>query len=162
MVQTFQVQDNFMDKEKGTREIRCFLCKRQVFIHTDDLPWLLTYINDEVRCAGVGGLDEIEPEASEEEEDSAIAAPYSMKWDFQQKAWVGTFTCVGKLQGKQATCTFADFTEAKYEDMRAKRQYDRTWATARKPDVRNAMLHFLQEKMTEKLAEDAGGAAAQG
>ena len=130
----------------------------KLFIHADDLPWLVAYIADEV---GFGGV------IQEPEEASAVARPNSsvpdlrVEWDFRANVWKGEFLA-GPLESRCWTCGPENFTTQKWNRVVQAGKAQGSLQEATGEQVEQACLKFLELHCQKELSDARKGSRSVG
>ena len=130
-------------------EVRCLRKhSQQLWISEESAPWLMGYMATEYALGGVvehpgnPGADEEEDEegdGAEGGEDGAAVAEPAITWD-----WESGDGYIANVNGKKLRCQVSTFTEAKWDKMRAIRNYSSTFAQASPAELAQACYDYLE------------------
>ena len=131
---------------------------QSLWVHTDAIPWLVTYLADEVSLGGVG--------VDAEEDNSAVAdggvEGLRVEWDFHgADLWTGTFVR-GPLKGESYVVRVSSLSEQKWAIAKAScsdNSYGETFQDANEEQKRDAARCFLVLHCSHLLAQTAVAAA---
>ncbi len=143
------------------KSVRVLLCGRQklVHVHSEDLPWLVAYIADEVNFGGV--VSDVSDVASAVAEANTTVPGLRVEWDFQQLTWTGSFVS-GPLQGRSVSCAPTNMTDTKWNQLMAAERVTGTWDAAALHDVDEGARLYLEMHCENLLgAARAGGEDSQ-
>jgi hypothetical protein len=143
--------------------------KKPLWIHEDDVPWLVTYIADELGTGGVGPIEDaagdMEEEGQEENQElliqgAAVAAPSlldpvtpvkvkkaagKVRWDFNG-AWEAVIK-EGPQKGTKVTCVVNALTAAKWAVVSNLHQYPVDFENSTFQERKTAARHFLEQHL---------------
>ena len=119
-------------------------------VHADHVPWLVTYIADEVAFGGVvqKPSDNV---ASTVVEANCDVPGLHVEWDFQQNVWLGLFLS-GPMKGQTFSCGPAKFTADKWDKLVFEQKVQGSFAEATTEIVEQACLKFLELHCEKVLA----------
>ena len=154
--------------------------ERSLWLHMDDVPWLVSYVKAELES---GGLDPIlHPDGSDEDfedehappEGAAVAAPPGLdpltpvkkgqhrarvRWNFKD-AWEGTIAH-GPRKGDTIKCRVDTLTEEKWDQVAQYHKCDVAFENANDQDKKEAARLFLVEYL-QRTEREAQGACIAG
>ena len=140
--------------------------RNTLWLHEDDVAWLVTYLADEVGTGGVGPIDDADGEVDDEGEEvheapfgdgAAVAVPsggdpvtpikakrgeVKLRWDFDG-AWEGVIT-KGPHKGKIVSCKVANLTPQKWAAAAKVHKYDVDFERATFQEKKTVARHFLE------------------
>ena len=144
---------------ENTRPVKMFRGQRgKVFVELDAVPWLITFVREEVMCAGCVGIVS-DPHGLQDSLssncDSAVAEMYKTRWDPAREMWTSIWLD-GPRKGQDVSVPLRSFTKDKYEKVRQTCADVPPWEQASKADKKAAALELLEKHMSNTLQEILG------
>ena len=148
------------------RPVRAMECGRALWLHEDDVGWLVTYLAEEVVTGGVGPIDDADGEVDDERAEAdeapfgdgaAVAVPsggdpvtpikaqrgeVKLRWDFDG-AWEGVIT-KGPHKGTTVSCKVANLTRQKWAAAAQVHKYDVDFDRATYQEKKTVARHYLE------------------
>ena len=148
------------------RPVRALEFGRALWVHEDDVGWLVTYLAEEVATGGVGPIDDADGSGDDERagadeapfgDGAAVAVPsggdpvtpikaqrgeVKLRWDFDG-AWEGVIT-KGPHKGTTVSCKVANLTPQKWAAAAQVHKYDVDFERATYQEKKTAARHYLE------------------
>ena len=127
-----------------TRTVRVLATSTNtLWLHSDDVGWLVTWLADEHQT---GGIAPLEPAvAGEELKGNCLAPGVHIRWDFEG-AWEATFL-EGERKGKTVKSRVEKLTPEKWATVDAVHHYGTDFLAATPAQMKQATYHFLELHM---------------
>ena len=144
---------------ENTRPVKMLRGQRgKMFVELDAVPWLITFVREEVMCAGCVGIVS-DPHGLQDSLssncDSAVAEMYKTRWNPAREMWTSIWLD-GPRKGEDVSVHVKSFTKEKYEKVCQTGADLPPWEQASKADKKAAALQLLEKHMSDTLQEILG------
>ena len=147
--------NKFPHSERTQNVLLLPMSTNALYIRSDDVPWLLTYLADECGPGGSQGVRMFDAEDEDEDEDNARVCTVDgldLKWDSTAETLTGT-ALSGPLEGKVWQMNMANFTADKWDAVGATRGYGVSFTGATPLQKRNAAWEYVEQLCAQQLRQ---------
>ena len=127
----------------------------KVFVELDAVPWLITFVREEVMCAGCVGVVS-DPHGLQDSlsstGDSPVVEMYKTRWDPAKEMWTSIWLD-GPRQGQDVRVLMRSFPKEKYEKVLNAGADLPPWDQASKADKKTAARQLLEKHMSDTLQQ---------